>query len=98
MRPPTGFRGMQDETFLSAGFGIGSKIVAGFGIQISAGFGIGQKIIAGYGIQISRGTGIRSEIFSIYEKWSIFTFLQNNRNSRIDSTKYKEIVPLNFKT
>ena len=81
-----------------AGYGIGSKIVAGFGIQISVGYGIGHKMIAGYGIQISCGTRIRSEIFSINEKWSIFTFLQNNRNSRIDSTKHREIVPLTFKT
>ena len=55
--------------------GIGSKIVAGYGIQISAGCGIGHKIIAGFGIQISRRNGIRSENCSGYAKWSIFTLM-----------------------
>ena len=67
--PRWGFAGCGIRPFLSAGYGNGSKIVAGFGIQISARFGIGQKIVAGYGIQISRGNGIRSEIFSVYAKW-----------------------------
>ena len=52
--PRWGLAGRGIRSFLSVGFGIGSKIVAGFRIKISAGFGIGHKIIAGYGIQISR--------------------------------------------
>ena len=56
-----GFCGMRDEAFLSAGYGIGFNIVAGYGIQISARYGIGHKIVAGYGIQIFRGSGIGSE-------------------------------------
>ena len=54
---PMGFCGMRDRMgpISSTGYGIDSKIVAGYRIQISAGYGIGHKIIAGYRIQnISR--------------------------------------------
>ena len=57
--PRWGFAGRGISPFLSAGYGIGSKIVAGYGIQISAGCGIGHKIIVEYGIQISRWNGLR---------------------------------------
>ena len=52
-----GFRGMRDKTFLSAGYGIGSKIVAGFWIQISAGLGIGQKLSRDTGFKYLAGMG-----------------------------------------
>ena len=74
--PRWGFDGRGIRPLVSAGYGIDSKIVAGFEIQISARYGIGHKIIAGYGIEISRGNeGIRSEICSLYAKWSIFSLL-----------------------
>ena len=80
--------------FLSAGYGIGSKIVVEFGIQISAGFGIGHKIIAGNGIQISRGNGIRSEVNQNTPHAQSSPCYMGNRNSRIDFAKYKDIAPL----
>ena len=57
---------------MSAGYGISSKIVAGFGIQISSGYGIGHKMIAGYGILIPRGNEIRSELCLVYPKCDFF--------------------------
>ena len=42
-----GFGGCGIRPFLSAEYGMGSEIVAGYGIQIFAGHGIGLKIIAG---------------------------------------------------
>ena len=98
------FEGCGIRPFLFAGYGIGFKIVAGYGIQISAGCGIGHEIIAGFGIQISRGNVIRSDNCSGCGEWSIFTlaglvkpWCNGNRNSRIDSEKYKEIAPLDMK-
>ena len=85
-----GFAGCGIRSFLSAEYGIGSKIVAGFGIQISAGFGIDQKIIAGYWIQISRGNGIRSEIFSVYPKWPFYILLH-------EKIEIAELTPQNIK-
>ena len=73
--PRWGFAGHRIRPFWSAGYGIGSKIVAGLGIQISLGYGIGHKMIAGYGIQIPSGNEIRSEICSVYPKWLFFTIL-----------------------
>ena len=73
--PRWGFAGHRIRPFWSAGYGIGSKIVAGFGIQISVGYGIGNKMITGYGIQISCGNGIRSDICSVYPEWPVFTLL-----------------------
>ena len=73
--PRWGFAGRGISPFLSAGYGIESKIVAGFRIQISAGYGICHKMIAGYGIPVPRGNEIRSEICSEYPKWLFFTLL-----------------------
>ena len=78
-----GFRSMRDKPFfvcgislfLSAGYGISSKIFVGYGIRISAGYRIGRKIITGYEIQISRGNWMRSEDCSGYATLSIFTLL-----------------------
>ena len=67
-----GFAGRGIRPFLSAGYGIGSKIVQGFGIQISAGYRIGHKMITGYGIQIPRRNEIRSELCSVYPKCDVF--------------------------
>ena len=61
---------------MSAGYGIGSKFVAGFGIQTSAGYGIDHKMIAGYGIRIPRGNVIKSGICSVYPKYPLFTSWQ----------------------
>ena len=72
--PRWGFAGCGIRPFLVSGFRIGSKIVAGYGIQISAGCRIGHKIIAGFGNQISRGNELRSE-----------NLKKGYRNSRIDS-------------
>ena len=80
-----GFCGTRDKTFLSAGYGIGSKIVAGFGIQIPAGYGIGHKMIAGYGIQIPRGNEIRSELCSVYPKCDVFLGNYQNQREEINS-------------
>ena len=91
--PRWGFTGCGIRPILVVGFGIGSKIVAGYGIQISAGCGIGHKIIAGFGIQISRGNGMRSENCSGNARWSIFT-LKGNRSSRIDSKNIKILLHL----
>ena len=74
-----GFRGTQDKTFLSAGYRICFKILAGFAIQKSAGYRIVPKIIAGHGIghKIIAGYGIQYLAVVCFREWSIFTLLQN---------------------
>ena len=95
--PLMGFRGTRDKTFLSAGSGIGSKIATGSGFKYLRDKGLATKLCQDTGFRLSRGNGIRSEICSVYANCNSSPYCTANRNSRIDSTKYREIVPHTFK-